>query len=306
MAIVALAWAAGAGADPNIQDDIVHLPCIYAQSSPTPTITPTPTVTPTATHTVTPSPTWECPSWSVNSYGSGPATQYDRDDPVRPADQHADKNLALRGYVSNDDPLLQRSLVSYGSTASPRPPQLATLFYPARVPDLASFHRVHHWNWASSPSPGTRGDPITQYDVTALGLATTRGEGIYCPLSDFDLGQGVAAIVIHADEDSLALRYTREDSSAPPGYTLHIDGLCTDPNLLTLYRQTDDPNGPRYEYPNGSYDLPTLYTGQMMGVARGDQIVVALTDTGSFMDPRSCHEWWQYPTGLVTFCPAVN
>jgi len=274
--------------------DTIHLPWVAAQSSPTPTITPTPT------------PTLACPAYSVNMYGLGRATQYDRDDPVRPAAQHADKNLALRGYAPNTDSWLQRSLVSYGPKVSPRPPQLATLFYPSRVPDLSNYFRVHHWNWASSPSPGTRGDPITRYAVTALGLATTRGEGIYTPLSDYDLGQGVAAILLYADEDSVALRYTREDSSAPPGYTLHIDGLCTDPNLLNLYRQADAPNGPRYVYPTGGYDLPTLAAGQMMGVARGDQIVVAITDTGSFMDPRSCNEWWQYPTGLVTDCPPAQ
>ena len=42
-------------------------------------------------------------------------------------------------------------------------------------------------------------------------------------------------LVIFADEDSIALRYTREDSSASAGYTVHIDNICTDPNLLALY-----------------------------------------------------------------------
>ena len=44
-------------------------------------------------------PPFACPTSSANSYASGTATQYDLDNPVRPAQTHADKNLALRGYT---------------------------------------------------------------------------------------------------------------------------------------------------------------------------------------------------------------
>ena len=89
------------------------------------------------------SPPFACPTSSANSYASGTVTQYDLDDPVRPAQAHADKNLALRGYTPNTDAGLRRELVNYSADNPTRPPQVATLFQPARVPPLSGFYRVH-------------------------------------------------------------------------------------------------------------------------------------------------------------------
>lgn len=249
---------------------------------------------------------YTCPTTSAHTYSSGIAHQFDHDDPVRPAYNHADKNIELRGYILNTDPGLTRDLVDYGSDDPTQPPQFATMFEPARVPELIAFYRVHNWIWAPSPNPGTRGTPITDWPVTALGLRTTPGEMLHVPKSGYDIGGGMEAIVLFADQDTIALRYTREDSSASPGYTVHVDNICTDPNLLTLYSELDDPNGPRYEYPNRSYQLPNLYAGQPFGTARGSEIVVAIVDTGAFMDPRSCNEWWQIQPGYSGPCPPGN
>src|SRR5689334_16094554 len=41
---------------------------------------------------------YTCPGSSANSYSSGGMYQFDNDNPVRPAINHADKNLALRSY----------------------------------------------------------------------------------------------------------------------------------------------------------------------------------------------------------------
>lgn len=250
---------------------------------------------------------WSCPITSTNQYVEGTAYQYDNDNPVRPAYNHADKNLALRSYRLNTDTRITRGLVDYG-TGDPKVPQFATLFKPARVPPLVNFYRVHHWTWAPSPDPGTRADPITSPPVTALGLQTTPGETLYVPESGYDIGGGMEVIVLFADADSLALRYTRDDSSAPPGYTLHLDNICTDPNLLALYNTLDDPNGHRYTYvpPQNrpySYSLPSLYAGQPLGIARGGEVVIAITDTGAFQDPRSCNEWWLTRPGYSGACP---
>ena len=87
-----------------------------------------------------------------------------------------------------------------------------------------------------------------------------------------------------------------------------MDNICTDPNLLALYNTLDDPDGPRYEYHgNGryGYDLPTLAAGQPFGTARGTEVVVAIVDTGHFMDPRSCEEWWQIRPGYEGGCPGA-
>ena len=246
---------------------------------------------------------YECPATSANQYSQGIAFQHDLDDPVRPAWNHADKNLALRSYSSTTP--ARQELVNYGSGDPTQPPQFATLFSPNKVPSLVAFYRVYEWNWATSPDPGTRGGPITAYEVTALGLGTTPGEVLYVPESGYNIGGNPAmeVLVLFADEDSIALRYTREDSSATAGYTVHIDNICTDPNLLALYDSLDNPGGPRYQYPNPFYDLPNLPDGKPIGTAREGEIVVAITDTGAFMDPRSCNEWWQIRPGYAGTCP---
>lgn len=260
--------------------------------------TPDPDPTPTAfSYLPLVSTFFSCPETSTNQYGSGIAYQVDDDDPVRPAYNHADKNIELRGYSPNTDPLLQRELIDYGSDDPTQPPQLATLFDPPRVPALSGFYQVHHWLWGESPDPGERLGPITIPPVTALGLRTTRGESVRVPASGYEIGGGMEVLVLFADDDTVALRYTREDSSAPLGYTVHIDNICTDPNLLALYNALDDPSGPRYQYPNPSYLLPNLYAGQQVGVARDSEVIVSIVDTGSFQDPRSIDEWWQIRPG---------
>jgi len=268
----------------------VYLPLVDREIAPS----PTPTYTPA------------CPTTSDNSYSAGIAYQHDGDNPVRPAYNHADKNLALRGYTPNTDSGLQRDLVNYGTDAPSQPPQLATLFDPYDVPPLSGFYQVYAWNWATSPEPGSRGEPLSDYSVTALGLQTTPGQPLYVPTSAYDIGGGMEVLVLYADEDTIALRYTREDSSGSQGYTLHVDKICTDPNLLAMYNTLDDPSGPRYVYSQGhTYDLPCLWAGQPFGTAKGTEIVVAIVDTGQFMDPRSCNEWCQIRPGYEGGCPGA-
>lgn len=244
----------------------------------------------------------ECAPGSTNSYAGGPAFQYDNDNPVRPAYNHADKNIELRGYVPNTDPGLQRELVDYGSGDPTQPPQLATLFSPYQVPPLTEFYRVHSWIWAPSPDPGTRSDPMTFYAATALAFGLPPGTPLHTPHSGYDIGGGMEVIVLFADEDTITLHYTREDSAAL-GYTIHIDHICTDPNLLSLYNSLDDPNGPRYDYPSPVYNLPNLPTGKVFGTTGSSNMVVAIVDSGTFLDPRSCNEWWQIRPGYPGSCP---
>jgi hypothetical protein len=258
---------------------------------------------------------YTCPAFSINQYSRGTAFQVEFDDPVRPAYNHADKNIELRGFTLETDPLLERGLVDYGSGDPTQPPQLATIFDPYRVPAFPAIYKVHNWQWAASPDPGQRGDPITVPPVTALGTATTPGETLRVPSSGYDIGGGMEVIVLFADKDTVALRYTRDDGSGFGGYTVHIDNICTDPNLVQLYDTLDDPGGPRYVYtpPDRrpySYDLPILAAGQPIGTARSTEMVLAIVDTGAFQDPRSCNEWWQIRPGygpcLLTHRPIYS
>ncbi len=259
-------------------------------------LNPPPTPTPTAT------PASECPATSSNIYSTVAATQYDTDNPVRPAWNHADKNLALRGYVLNTGSL-KRELVNYGTDDPTQPPQFATLFSPNKVPAFAGFYQVRDWKWDQSPAPGTPLDPLTDWQATALGVVTTPGEALRVPSSAYSIDEGMEVMVLFADADSIALRYTREDSSGANGYTVHVDKICVDPNLLSLYNSTDSPTGPRYIPPDPSYPLPALAAGQVFGTARRSEVVVAIVDTGRFMDPRSCNEWWQIRPGYGS-CPS--
>ena len=69
------------------------------------------------------------------------------------------------------------------------------------------------------------------------------------PASAYDIGQGYEVIVLYADERRVALRYVREDSAGAQGYTVHLDGLCTDPNLLALYTGLDARGRPSLRVP---------------------------------------------------------
>ena len=78
------------------------------------------------------------------------------------------------------------------------------------------------------------------------------------------------------------LHIGREDEF--PGYVIHIEDVCTDPELLALYRQL---------HAAGRGELPALRGHQPFGVALGNEIKIAVRDTGSFMDPRARNDWWQ-------------
>lgn len=194
----------------------------------------------------------------------------------RPAEEHADLNLALRGYEPTTAFL---GLVDYGGASDPiGPPQLSGLFSDERTPAFRSAYRVHHWDWGCN----CRGPAITDWPVTLAGLATSPGETIHVPASGYDIG-GYEVLVLYAGAERITLKYTREDNVVW-GYTLHVENICVEPGLLALYRSWDR---------EGRAYLPALRAGQAFGRARGDEIGVAIRDNGSFLDPRSRKDWWQ-------------
>lgn len=248
---------------------------------------------------------FECPTTSNNTYGQGPVYQWDNDDPVRPAWNHADKNISLRSYNLNQTEA--KTLVSY--TADPnepnKPPQIGTMFNPDRTNNgnagISNVYRINGWDWGSgSPFPGTRGSEVTNPGVTVLGLQTTPGEALQSPTHGRSIGIdfGNGTMVMYADADTVALKFSRADSAAPgSGYTMHIDNICTDPALLALYNSLDNTaRNTYYGTPdlNNDYDLPGLTAGQVFGTARDTEIRVAVVDSGSYLDPRSCWELWHW------------
>lgn len=260
------------------------------EPAPLPTPTPTPSPAPAPPPPITPTPQPEppqpqpepepplevidpCAPIPGQSYGMLPIVGSPAD---RPADKHGDLNLALRGYTPTGG---QLGLIDLGGPTDNRAPQLAGLFANKRTPGFSGVYRVNNWDWGRN----ARGGPVTDFDVTLLGMEVETGETIHVPSAGYDIGQGYQVLVLYADQERITLKYTGEDTVAT-GYAIHVDGVCTEPGLLALYRQM---NGA------GRRQLPALRPGQPFGRARSTEIQVAIRDTGRFMDPRVRKDWWR-------------
>jgi len=215
----------------------------------------------------------ECQPIPGEEYGTldvtGPPTD-------RPAEQHADLNLALRGYEVTDAEL---GLVDIGGGSDPNAPQLRGLFTDHRTPTFTTVYKVYDWNWGCN----CRGPLLTQYEVTLAGMGVAPGETIHVPSSGYEIGGGYEVLVLYATEERITLKYTPNDNVVY-GYTLHVEHVCVEPSLLALYQEWNA---------LGRGHLPALEAGQAFGRARGGEIGVAIRDVGTFMDPRSQKDWWQ-------------
>ena len=200
--------------------------------------------------------------------------------PIEPAtgdmSKHPDVNLAVRGYEPTSAFL---GLVDYAGYVDPNAPQLYTLFANNRTPVFTAAYRVYRWDWTCNCRSGL----IVKWDVTLLGMRTTPGELIRLPVAGYDVGGGYGALVLYADPTRLTLKYTRDDNVVE-GYTIHLEHICVDVNLLAKYLNLNAA---------GRGELPALRPGQPLGRASGSEIDAAIRDGGSFLDPRSRKDWWQ-------------
>jgi hypothetical protein len=213
------------------------------------------------------------------SYGTLPLPEWEL--AQRPVERHADANLALRSYIPTEDFLGPIEISGGGD--DPKAPQLASMFAQPHVPTFAAVYRVHNWNWDCD----CRGEPIDDPTMTMADLAVLPGESIHVPRSGYEIGGGYQALVLHASEERLTLKYTAEDNVVV-GYTLHLENVCVAPDLLALYRVSDS---------EGRHSLPALRAGQAVGRARSDRIGVAIRDTGAFLDLRAFQDWWRITDG---------
>ena len=217
-----------------------------------------------------------CPLLMTETYGTVAPMPPPTD---RPAELHADLNLALRGYISTTAYL---GLVDYDGETDLNAPQLPKLFIDNRTAAFRQNYRVYDWNWECN----CRTTPIIDYPVTLSGLLVTPTETIRLPGSGYDIGRlpnGYSAMVLYASANRITITYTRNDNVAK-GYTLHLENICVEPRLLALYQSMNA---------TGRTQLPALYAGQGIGTALGNELGIAIRDTGSFMDPRSRKDWWQ-------------
>lgn len=265
LGVLGLSWLA-VGAEPPTGGSSLGLP-IVRKVRPTPTATPIPPI--------------DCniPAESYHALSTN--------NPDLVVDTtHADLNLSVRGYEPTDEAL---TLIDYNGDTDAAAPQLKGLFSPTRPPRFVSTYRVYDWNWSCNCRGGLLplpGQSQHAYPVTAVGLEATHGQAVLVPDRQGGLlnpGDSYKVLVIFASENQLTLKYTRDDDVVV-GYTLHLQNVCVEPRLLALYR-----SGQR----NGRHELPALRPGQAMGRVRGDELVVAIRDWGTFMDPRSRKDWWR-------------
>jgi hypothetical protein len=225
-----------------------------------------------------------CPTTSHASFELLP-----RDGPAndRPDRLHGDLNLSLRGYSPTDAPA---TLVEYTGGPDADGPQFMGMFQPPRAATIQTVYRVNLWHFEPERCPGAMygcaGAPDTGWPVSLIGLATTPGEPIAIPSRRAEIGSGYQALVLYADTTRITLSYTRQDTISF-GYTVYLENVCVDPNLLALYRAQNDADGWR-----SSTMLPALRNGQILGSALGNEIGVAIRDRASFMDPRTRGDWW--------------
>jgi hypothetical protein len=219
-----------------------------------------------------------CPETSTNQYDTLPILNEPRR-PDPPPLLDPDLNLSIRGYKATTGTL---EIININGPTDDDAPQLAHLFRPVRVPAFHAIHQVHAWDW-SCRTGGCLGEPIDEPEVTLVEMATLPSEPLYPPGRNAHIGGDFIALVLYAEPSRLTFVYTGEDTPAH-GYVVHVENFCVDPNLLARYEEMDEA---------GRANLPGLRRAESIGTASGESVLVAVRDSGSFMDPRSGKDWWQ-------------
>jgi len=218
-----------------------------------------------------------CPLTSDRAYELIPVDGPPAD---HPDELHGDLNLSLRGHTPVSATL---GLLDINGPTDGDAPQVAGLFGDERTPAFTSAHRIYGWDW-SCGTDGCASPELTPQAVSLLGMAVDVDETLSFPSREAEIyGGDFSALVLYASENRITLGYTRHDSVAP-GYAVHLESICVDPNLLALYRQANA---------DGRGNLPGLHNGDMLGTARTSEVLVSVRDRGDFMDPRSRKDWWR-------------
>ncbi len=146
-------------------------------------------------------------------------------------------------------------------------------------PDAPNFSDVFDDNFTSAYTIRDNGDFVGEPAIL-VGIATEPGSEVRTPSREADIYEGrFVAVVLYATEDSVTFTYARSGSVAM-GYTIHYQGLNTDPDLLMAYQ-----NG-------NSTTAPGLSSQMTVGTAT-DELIVAIRDNGTFLDMRSRKDWWE-------------
>jgi hypothetical protein len=220
--------------------------------------------------------------YTGESYGSFSPTGSDGG-----ATNSYDKNLDKRGYTTDTTGSLAYTFLTGSSDTTA--PRLYSLFSPAPSAPFAHIYNVGKAPWDTG-FPGWLSDRM-------VGMAVTAGTLIRLPIrpnGDFPVAQpggpGTTkyyGLVLYATASQVTVVYHSVDkivNGSNLGYGLHVTKLCVDPNLVALYDSLDGA---------GRHQLPALTYNQAFGLANGTEVAAAITDSGSFMDPRAYKDWWR-------------
>ena len=250
----------------------------------TPTTKPVPTTTnvirrPTSVPTQTPiiptsAPAVNCPTSSNQSY-STIRTNSDYNF-SGPAENQPEINLGLRGYTKVNE---KAGLVDYGGDTDLQALKINSLFADGRMPTIIYTYKVNAWDYSTnSRSSQTE----NAWPVSLIGLSAKPGESLVIPPSGREIGDGNELMVLYADKNRITFTNSVGDNWTD-GYILHVEDICTDPNLISAYQNANS---------SGRGSLPALPKGKVFGTARTGEVKVAIRDSGQFMDPRSRKDWW--------------
>lgn len=235
------------------------------------------------------------------TYGSiDPLEGYPSGDP--PPEENPDLNLSIRGHVPANGEKYPIDLSN--GVMGEKTPQIGKIL--DGRPTIVSLYKIY--SWVGDFKTGRRGVPMPVPDdpaagvkqIQMIGLQTSPGEGIKVPpVYGNPISPEYNAMVIYADNNSITLKYTREDNiGIKNGYAIQIEEIAVDPGLLGLYQSLNA---------GGRRELPAVSNEQVVGTAKGNEIRVVIRDTGDFLDPRSKLDWWQgvdyppVPTDAVNY-----
>lgn len=200
-----------------------------------------------------------------------------------PAETAPDVNIKLYPWELKDDTLDLTNSPNKGSLIDPKAPKLCTMFAPDRVPAITANYIIKGADTTMRNNPdspalvGFQTTPSETIEMVATGILDSgKLENPY------NVGDGYEAVVIYADENSVALHYENVDGTID-GYAVHILGVAPDESLLTLYRQLNS---------EGRKRMPALKVNDIIGTAIDNEIWVSIRDSGDFLDPRWKQEWW--------------
>lgn len=197
-------------------------------------------------------------------------------------------NRGLRKVTDTEPPVL----VSYGYEDPPDPqaPQLSDILNTdlTQPGAIANTYRVQLPEGGDNPP----------WPVSAVGYRSYEGQVGYTPGGGHDIGGGYTQMVLYADDNGITLVNTRDDNPIE-GYTTHYQNVKVNQDILAEYNAANA---------NNRTDLPILKPHVPLFTSKGDEVIVAQTDTGEPMDPRSVLDWNQKHAGkpTITAKPFTN